>query len=297
VRVEDYTLITVDDKIIGDPVINNQIEDQKKLITREILNPLGMDYDRKMVETSFLLECVELGDIKGSNLGPLVADAIHTYINNHLKTGTDISMVAVGVIRDKIVPGFQTAPDIFRIMSMGQGKDGIPGYPLARINVTGKELKSVLEILQVAYKSTPAYYIYYSGMKAEFDPDKGMLKKISKIEIISPDGKVSSVDFSKKNKKLYSITANSYLLEFVGIIKKMSFGLINVVPKDAAGNPITDIKTAIIDLDENKEGVQEGKEWIALMEYLASMKDRNGNGIPDIDSKYREAIQTFISVK
>jgi hypothetical protein len=43
--------------------------------------------------------------------------------------------------------------------------------------------------------------------------------------------------------------------------------------------------------------VQEGKEWIALMEYLTSMKDRNGNGIPDIDSKYREAIQTFVIVK
>jgi 5'-nucleotidase/UDP-sugar diphosphatase len=297
VNINDYSLIPVDDRTIGDESINRLIEDQKKNITKEILDPIGMEYDRKIIETDFLLECNEMGDIKGSNLGPLVADAIQTYINNHSKTGTDISMVAVGVIRDKIVPGFQTAPDIFRIMSMGQGKDGIPGYPLARINVTGKELKSILEILQVAYKSTPANYCYYSGMKAEFDPDKGMLKKISRIEIISPDGNVSNVDFSKKNKKLYSVTANSYMLEFIGIIKKMSFGLINVMPKDAAGNPITDMKTAIIDLDENKEGVQEGKEWIALMEYLTSMKDRNGNGIPDIDSKYREAIQTFFIVK
>jgi 5'-nucleotidase len=297
VNFNDYSLIPVDDRTIGDETINRLIEDQKKMIAKEILNPLGMDYNKKIVETDFLLECIELGDIKGSNLGPLVADAIHSYINNHSKTGTDISLVAVGVIRDKFVPGFQSAPDVFRIMSMGQGEDGYPGYPLARVYVTGKELKSILEILQVAYKSTPAYYLYYSGLKVEFDPDKGMLKKIKRIEIISPEGKVSAVDFSKKNKTLYSITANSYTLEFVGILKKMSFGLINVIPKDAAGNPITDMKTAIIDLDENKEGVQEGKEWIALMEYLTSMKDRNGNGIPDIDSKYREAIQTFFNVK
>ena len=77
-------------------------------------------------------------------------------------------MVAVGVIRDRIVPGEQTAADIFRIMSMGTGQDLVPGYPLARLYVTGKELKSILEILQVAYKSTPANYCYYSGIRVEF---------------------------------------------------------------------------------------------------------------------------------
>ncbi len=57
------------------------------------------------------------------------------------------------------------------------------------------------------------------------------------------------VDFSKKDKTLYSVAANSYMLEFVGIIKKMSFGLINVVPKDEMGNPITDMKTAVMDFN------------------------------------------------
>jgi len=296
-RFESYSLIPVDDKIIGDAQIHSIIEEQKKVITRDILIPLGMEYDRKIVESNFLLECNELGDIKGSNLGPLVADAIQSYINRHSAAGTDISMVAVGVIRDKIVPGFQTAPDIFRIMSMGTGNDGIPGYPLARVYVTGKELKSILEILQIAYKSTPANYCYYSGLKADFDPDKGMLKKISRIEITGTGGKTNMVDFSKKNKTLYSITANSYMLEFIGIIKKMSFGLINVVPKDHSGLPLTDMKDALIDLDEGKEGVQEGKEWLAIVEYLTSMKDSNGNGLPEIDSKYRVAIQTFFEVR
>ena len=297
VSISDYSLIPVDDRILGDASVNRLIEDQKKAITKEILEPLEMKYDRNLVETDLMLECNEQGDIKNSNLGPLVADAIHSYINNHSKSGTNVSMVAVGVIRDKIVPGFQTAPDIFRIMSMGQGNDAVPGYQLARVYVTGKELKSTLEILQVAYKSTPAYYCYYSGLRAEFDPEKGMLRKIKKIDIISPQGAVKQVNFSRKEKELYSITANSYMLEFVSIIKKMSFGLINVVPKDAYGNPITDMKTAVIDLDENRDGIQEGKEWLALVEYLTSMKDTNGNGIPDIDRKYREAIQTFFVVK
>ena len=295
-RVDSYKLIPVDDKIVGDKNINQLIEEQKERISTEILKPLGMDYDKPVAETDFILEGNDMGDYVNSNLGPIVADAIHFYVNNHGGKGTDVSMVAAGVLFDKILPGIQTAPDIFRVMPLGSGKDDVPGYPLSRLYVTGKELKSILEILQVAYKSSPDNYCYYSGLRVEYDPERGLLKKISKIEIVHSDGSVADVDFLKKNKSLYSITANSYMLEFIGIIKKMSFGLINVVPKDAAGNWVKDMKMAVIDMDENREGVQEGKEWLALIEFLGSMKDTNGNGIPDIDKKYAGPVKCFFPV-
>ncbi|HOF21863.1 MAG TPA: 5'-nucleotidase C-terminal domain-containing protein [Bacteroidales bacterium] len=296
-KVSDYSLIPVNDNIAGDRHIHDLIELQKERVNEDILKPAGLSYDKPVVETDFLLECDEGGDIRNSNLGPLVADAIHSYVNNHVRTGTDISMVAVGVIRDRIVPGYQSAPDIFRIMSMGTGNDAIPGYPLSRVYLTGKELKSVLEILQLAYRSTPENYCYYSGLRVMHDPGRMMFRKIKRIELVKADGNVKQVDFSRKNKELFSVTANSYMLEFVGIIKKMSFGLLNVVPKDINGNPLTDMKKAILDFDENTPGIQEGREWLALVEYLSSMEDTNFNNIPDIDSKYREAIQTFIPVK
>jgi len=296
-NLKNYLLIPVKDNITGDLYVHDLIEGQKAKITNEILKPIGLGYDKPVAESDFRLDCIESGDIEKSNLGPLVADAIHSYVNNHVETGTDISMVAVGVIRDRIVPGYQTAPDIFRIMSMGSGNDAVPGYPLSRIYVTGRELKSILEILQVAYKSTPANYCYYSGLKAYYDPDKIMLRKIKQLEIVKKDGTQRKVDFSKGDKTLYSVTANSYMLEFVGIIKKMSFGLINVVPKDSGGNPITDMKKSILDIDESAEGLQEGKEWLALIEFLSSMEDTNSNNIPDIRDKYKEAVQIFIPVK
>lgn len=297
ISIDNYALIPVDDKIAGDTVINGLIENQEKLIDQEILLPLGMNYKKGIVENDFLMECDLWGAFTESNLGPLVADAIHSYINRHTTKGTDMSLVATGVIRDKLVPGLQSAPDIFRIMSMGTGDDAVPGYPLAKVFVTGKELKRVLEIMQIAYKSTPDNYCFYSGIRVEYNPKKIVLRKIKKIDFVHPDGTTDNVDFSKKNNTLYSITANSYILEFVGIIKKLSFGLINVVPKDENGNPVTDMKKTVIDLDENSEGIQEGKEWLALVEYFSMMKDTNSNGIPDIDPKYRTSIKTFFSVK
>ncbi len=295
-QVENYTLIPVDDNVGGNRLIDSMITEQQKLIASEILQPLGIDYFKPVAESSFALECDANGDFKGSNLGPLVADAINNYVNTNTTEGADVSLVAVGIIRDKIVPGIQTPADIFRIMSLGSGKDNVPGYPLSRLFVTGKELKSVLEILQEAYKSSSDNYCFYSGIRVQYDPDRGLLKKIKQIAITKADGSVTNVDFSKKDNHLYSITANSYMLEFIGIIKKMSFGLINVVPKDSKGYPINDLKTAIIDIDEKTAGVQEGKEWLALLNLLRSMKDINGNGIPDIDDKYSLPVKSFFPV-
>lgn len=296
-KIDDYRLIPVDDKIPGDREINELIDQQKKRISMTILDPLGIDYDKPVAETDFVLEGNDVGDYINSNLGPVVADAIHLYVNAHSKAGTDVSMIAAGVLFDKICKGVQTAPDIFRVVSLGSGYDEVPGYPLSRLYITGKELKSILEILLVAYKSSPDNYCYYSGIRVEYDPDKGLLKKIKKIEIIHPESTAKNVDFSKKNKSLYSITANSYMLEFIGIIKKTSFGLINVVPKDAEGTRVTDMKNAVIDMNENLDGIQEGKEWLALLEFLSMMKDTNGNGIPDTDIKYSVPVRSFFPVK
>lgn len=296
-KIEGYKLIPVDDRILGDKKINSLIEEEKDRINLEILKPLGLNYSKPVGETDFRIEGNDIGDYVNSNLGPFIADAIHFYVNKHNSKGSDLSMVAAGLIFDKIVPGVQTVADIFRVMPLGSGKDDIPGYALSRLFVTGRELKSILEILQVAGKSKPDNYCYYSGIRVEYNPDKGLFKKIRKIEIVHSDGTTVNVNFSKKDKSLYSITADSYMLEFIGVIKKMSFGLINVVPKDESGNKVKDMKTTVIDMAEHIEGVQEGKEWLALIEFISSMKDTNGDGIPDIDRRYASPVKCFFPVK
>ena len=121
VSVRDYRLIPVDDSIAGESDIIAAVEEQQSLVTQEILAPLGLSYSDPVAETDFLLECNEQGDFRSSNLGPMIADAIHSYVNRHSSDGCDIGMVAVGVIRDWMVPGVMTAPDVFRIMSLGSG--------------------------------------------------------------------------------------------------------------------------------------------------------------------------------
>ncbi|MDD3685354.1 MAG: bifunctional metallophosphatase/5'-nucleotidase [Bacteroidales bacterium] len=280
-----YQLMPVDDKIKGDCKIHQDIAGRIRVIDDEILKPEGLGYYRPLAETSYELICDEYGDLDSSNLGPVISDAILYYVNNFSPVKTDITLIAAGMVRDKIRVGFkgvQTVTDIFRIVSLGEGNDGIPGYPLAQIYLTPHEIKNVIELLLVAPKQKPSYYCFYSGIKIYYDESKGLLKKIYKMEIGGQE-----VDFSKKNKTLYSLTANSYMLEFVGEIRGMTFGIVKVSPKDVNGVEIKDNKTTWIDFDADKEGIQEGKEWMAMVKYLQSFPDLNGNKIPDFPDKYR----------
>ncbi len=297
VSLSGYKLMPVDDSITGDTLIQEEIIRQKKLISDKLYEAAAFRIDDNIVETDFRLECNETVDPEASNLGPLVADAIYSYVNDETEQGTDISLVATGVIRDAIVPGVQTTQDIFRVMSLGSGRDEVPGYPLSRVYLNARELKRVLEILMVAYKSTPAFYCYYSGLEVKYDPSRGILRKINSISIKNKNGEMISVDMSKNNNTLYSITASSYTLEFIGIIQKMTYGFVKVKPKDAFGNEIADMSDSVIDFDSGKAGIQEGKEWIALVKYLRSMKDTDGNGIPDINDKYRDPGVNMVTIQ
>lgn len=289
-----FQLINIDDNIYGDCKIHQEIAGRIKLIDDELLKPMNLGYYRSLAETNFELESNEQQNLDSTNLGPFIADALKYYINNYSPVKTDITMVAAGVIRDKIYvgnKGIQSAPDIFRIMSLGEGDDNIPGYPLAMVYLTGREIKNIIELLLVAQKMKPSYYCFYSGVKVEYDGTKGFLKKIQKIYVDN-----ENIDFSKKNKKLYAIAANSYMLDFLGEINGMTFGLVKVIPKDLNGNKIKDNKSTWIDFDSQKQGIQEGKEWLALIKYLQSFKDLNNNNIPDIPDSHIKPAPRIVDI-
>lgn len=291
----DYSLIPVDDRIKADMSIQAEIEAQQLMINSEILTPLGLEYSQPVINLSFPLYCDEYGDVAASNLGALVADAIYHHMNT-TGPGTDIAMVAAGVIRDPLMPGTQSVADVFRSMSLGSGNDDIPGYPLSRLWVTGRELKNIIEILLMSAKSTPSHFCFYSHLRIEYDPEGGLFKKVKKIEFTDKEGNATVVDVSKDSSRLYSIVANSYMLDFVGIIRKKSFGLINVVPKNIDGTEVNDMDDAVVDFSSTLPGIQEGKEWIALVRYLQHIGTATESGVPVMPDYYREPARSLVRV-
>ncbi len=109
-------------RLVADAGINKLIEEQIDKVSSEVINPLGLSYQKPVAESSFIIEGNDTGDFIESNLGPLVADAIHYYVNSNSSRGTDISLIAAGMLFDRILPGMETVPDIFRVTPLGSGK-------------------------------------------------------------------------------------------------------------------------------------------------------------------------------
>jgi hypothetical protein len=115
-------------------------------------------------------------------------------------------------------------------MPLGRGTNDFYGSSLAQIFISAAEVKKLFELIIFASKEGEDSYLFWSGARVEYNPKDGFLNKVKHIYIDDKE-----IDFSKKNKQLYSLTANLYLLSFVGEIKKMSKGLIVIKPKDVNG--------------------------------------------------------------
>ncbi len=283
-----YMLVPMDDNIKAKKEIQDIIDENIHIIEDNILNDLGMKFSKPVCETSFDLICDPF-KLSESNLGPFISDAIYGILNETFKENIDFYVVARGVIRHDIVvgkKGIQNVNDIYNVMPLGEGSDNIPGSPIGKIYITGNELKKVLELLYQLVPSNDDYYLYFTGMKIKMNPEKGLFKKVSEIQIGDEEKGFRNVSFSKKDKTLYCVAANKYILGFISNLKQMSFGLVDVIGKNSDGSVIEGGKF-LIDGDAQKEGIQEIREWIMLYEYFEKLDDTNGNGIPDIPEKYK----------
>jgi 5'-nucleotidase/UDP-sugar diphosphatase len=295
VKLDKYEMIQINDRIRADSLIQSDINEQITRIDQEILKPVELGYAQPIAKSDFILKVEEEGDLAGSNLGAMVADAIYYYMNSE-GPGADIAIVAQGVIRDPIMPGTETVADLFKTMSLGAGNDQIPGYPLSKLWITGKELKSLAEILIFLSKSTPSNFCYYSHLKIEYDPEGRIFNKVRKITLKDSDGNFTEVSTSKDDVRLYSVVADSYMVDNLPLIKKKTFGLISVVPKDENGRQVNDTHTRIADFDAVKPGVQEGKEWLALVRYLQQFPPQEEAGLPVIPEQYEVADRSLVPV-
>ncbi len=286
----DYKLIPIDDKIKGDPEINTAVNNYiEEVINKKILKPLDLVYSDSVAKTLFNLPKHSIKGYQYTDLGPFLTDAIRNYVNEY-GGGTDVELLASGVIRYSILKGktgIVSLPDVFRVLPLGWGNDSLMGYPLARIYITGHELKNLMEVLLLSKGDDS--YVFASGIKVYYNPKKLMLTKVYKINL---NGK--PVDFSKKNPKLYSLTADTYLLGFIGRVKKLSFGLVSVVPKFKNGQPVHNMKNALIDFDKNKKGIQIGTEWLGVIKYIQNLKASGQSNLPEIPLKYKNPVSSRI---
>ncbi len=281
-QMNDYKLIPTYDSIEGDANVQATIDKFEKTIDEDYLSQFGLYKKQVLAQSSFDFCGLDsiTDDHQGQNLGDFMSDAfLYGARQAEPDTEFDVAVVPSGTIRGTYMRGNITVDDVFNSYSLGIGPDGVPGYPLLKLYLTGEELKTAAEIDASVSDLMAGTRLYMSGMNFKFSEDRMMLNKVFDTKLVDKNGK----EVELEDERLYCVVVDLYSGQMLGAVKDASFGLLSLQPKDENGNPIENFDDAII----YKDG-KEVKAWDALAMYMQSFP-KNDQGISQVPDKYSKS--------
>lgn len=284
-EMDSYALIPITPAIAPDTPTQERIDDFLESVDIDYLSRFGYTSSQVLAQNDIVFATSDdLYSIHADhNLGNLLSDAF-MYVMSKEDTGdsnpVDVTIVPSGCVRDTFTRGNITVADVFNAYSLGIGLDGVPGYPLISIYLTGAELKTGAEIDASLTDIMPSARMYLTGIEFSFNPHRMILNKVTDIYLTDDAGNRMEIE----DDKLYRVVCDLYSGQMLGAVNSISMGILSVQPKFADGTPIENIEDAII---TNNQG-EEIKAWAAIADYIDSFEDTDGDGISNVPSYYNE---------
>jgi 5'-nucleotidase / UDP-sugar diphosphatase len=307
--VESYRLYPIDDTIAGNHAIADEIDKIKTTVTAAVFASRGYRIDEPLAVAPRDLPNTFTDIAGGTILANLCTDAFRK------ATGAEIGFTANGMIRAPLTrgkSGVQTVYDVFAVAPLGAGVvDTTAGSALVTAYFTGEELKHLLEFFLVESPAHPGeYFPRCSGMRFRYDPSRSKFDVVTAIELGDLDRGYRPIDISDKETRLYSLTCPLYLGIILVAIPKYTKGVLTLVPKNKAGQPLTSRVEALDDPREDTPyllpppgtvdkgsvatgtgngALREIKEWQAIMDHLRNLPAKNPDTLPVIAVDERAA--------
>ena len=281
-EMTSYELIPVSEDIEPDQATQERIDALMDTVDTNYLTNFGYTRDEVLAEND--VEFNSLGEMETKheelNLGDIMSDSyIYSVEHSEYYNGTpvDVAVVPSGCVRDTYTKGNITVEDVYNSFSLGIGKDGLAGYPLIDVYLTGKELKLAAEVDASVSDFMTTARLYCSGLNFTFNPHRMILNKVTDCYLTREDGERIEI----QDDQLYRVVTDLYTGQMLGSVMEMSYGLLKIEPKDKDGNPIENLEDQAI-----MEGDKELKAWDAIARYMKSFDDTDGNGISNVPEYY-----------
>ena len=283
-EMTDYKLVPILSTITADGATQEKIDGFMEAVDTGYLADFGYTKDEVLATNN--VQFSTLHDLEYEhtehNLGDLMSDAyVYAVENSDDFDGVpvDVAVVPSGTVRDTYTAGNITVEQVFNSFSLGIGPDGVPGYPLISVYLTGKELRTAAEIDASVSDYMTTARLYMSGLHFTYNPNRMILNKVTDIYLTDENG--SRVEL--EDDKLYRVVADLYSGQMLSAVTDMSHGLLSLVPKYADGTPIKDFEDVIV-----MEGDRELKAWDSIARYMQSFEDTDGDGIANVSSYYSQ---------
>ena len=276
-----YELIPITSDIAVHAATQQTIDSFMDTVDTDYLARFGYTKDQILAENDIVFSTQkDLENIhEEHNLGDIIADAYVYAVENAADydgVPVDLAVVPSGTVRDTYARGDITVEQVFNSFSLGIGADGVPGYPLISVYLTGREIRTAAEIDASVSDFMTTARLYCSGLNFTYNPHRLLLNKVTDV-CLEDDGQRIALE----DDKLYRIVADLYSGQMLSAVTDMSYGVLSIVPKYADGTPITDFEDVII-----TENGRELKAWDSIARYMASFADTDGDGIANVPAYY-----------
>lgn len=276
-----YELIPITSDIAVHAATQQTIDSFMDTVDTDYLARFGYTKNQVLAENDIVFSTQkDLENIhEEHNLGDIIADAYVYAVENAADydgVPVDLAVVPSGTVRDTYARGDITVEQVFNSFSLGIGADGVPGYPLISVYLTGREIRTAAEIDASVSDFMTTARLYCSGLNFTYNPHRLLLNKVTDV-CLEDDGQRVALE----DDKLYRIVADLYSGQMLSAVTDMSYGILAIVPKYADGTPITDFEDVII-----TENGRELKAWDSIARYMASFADTDGDGIANVPAYY-----------
>lgn len=276
-----YELIPITSDIAVHAATQQTIDSFMDTVDTDYLARFGYTKDQVLAENDIVFSTQkDLENVhEEHNLGDIIADAYVYAVENAADydgVPVDLAVVPSGTVRDTYARGDITVEQVFNSFSLGIGADGVPGYPLISVYLTGREIRTAAEIDASVSDFMTTARLYCSGLNFTYNPHRLLLNKVTDV-CLEDDGQRVALE----DDKLYRIVADLYSGQMLSAVTDMSYGILAIVPKYADGTPITDFEDVII-----TENGRELKAWDSIARYMASFADTDGDGIANVPAYY-----------
>lgn len=276
-----YELIPITSDIAVHAATQQTIDSFMDTVDTDYLARFGYTKDQVLAENDIVFSTQkDLENIhEEHNLGDIIADAYVYAVENaagYDGVPVDLAVVPSGTVRDTYARGDITVEQVFNSFSLGIGADGVPGYPLISVYLTGREIRTAAEIDASVSDFMTTARLYCSGLNFTYNPHRLLLNKVTDV-CLEDDGQRVALE----DDKLYRIVADLYSGQMLSAVTDMSYGILSIVPKYADGTPITNFEDVII-----TENGRELKAWDSIARYMASFADTDGDGIANVPAYY-----------
>lgn len=289
IESKSFQLIPVDDTIVNRTIFQTIVDNYKSAIDQALI-VAGLALDAPVSRVSMDLQVQGATE---SGLGNIAADSLRTICGQlaPLNDGNpyDVAVIPNGVIRDGLFPGKTgviTFTDIFNSIPLGLSPDTtqpLPGYPLMSLYVTGPDLRNICEAgITISQMLGDDFYLNFSGIRMDYNPSMAPYFAgvtaiyLSPQEDIFTSVKGAAIDLSD-TAKLYHVVVDYYALQMMGAVTDMG---LTIIPRDSSGQPINPATYMNYRIDSDvAPGMQELKEWGALLKFLGAVFPVTGDGI------------------